>query len=774
MGRRHKSKPGDLPDGNFCSMLRVESREWVRQSILFSFHFLLLLFNLKTLKMQKGKLIFKMSVMLGLTFFHVNAQEILDTSKINPIDEVIITATRSEKKTFDVGRSVTVINKDDIKDSGTNSLAELLTMQQGIFVVGGQQNFGSLSNIFMRGANTNQTVIMIDGMRITDPSSTNNSVDVSELSLENVDRIEIVSGSHSTLYGSSAIGGVINIISKKNYSVPGVHVNTQIKGGAFNKYGTVFSQNALLNYTHKSGIYLTAEIYNIGCKGFNSTIDTVTNPKIYKFPDQSNPFRKTDLMGKLGYNVKKIDIFASYKLADQHTSIDAEVFHDDNNYIIDFNRGLLNYGAIYKFNNRVSVMYFGGISNIERKAINDSSQVNPFGLTDHNYSSGTYKGNINSNDLQLNFRSKGIDLVAGGNFYQESMTSETYYYSSAFGIYELRTNLDTLGIEAQTASAFIHTDLNGSLWNEKLSSFNLALGGRFVNHNNFGKMFTYDINPSLKLTKDVLLYLSYTTGFNAPSLYQLNAPDKDIYSGITRGNETLKPERSNSFEIGIKQQFDHWFSYSLVYFNTKIENVVDYVYLWNKSKPVDSLSFLDYRGDTYVNLGTQDSYGFEFTFLSKIAEKVFLSGNLTLVGGQIKYNPSGIDTTHTKDNQIQLYTNGAFVNKEVKSIGLSRRPSTARLSFTYIPAKFLSLRMDARYAGARKDVYYDSSLGPYGALNTTDIKEYLLFDFFAKFNLIKGLDAMFRVENILNTDYSEIRGYATRGRGFYGGLRYSF
>ena len=169
------------------------------------------------------------------------------------------------------------------------------------------------------------------------------------------------------------------------------------------------------------------------------------------------------------------------------------------------------------------------------------------------------------------------------------------------------------------------------------------------------------------------------------------------------------------------------------------------------------MSFFDYRGDTYINLGTQFSNGFEFSFSSKILEKFFISGNLTLVKGKVRYNPSGIDTAHTQNNHIQLYSNGAFVNKEVESVGLARRPNTALLTFTYIPVKKLLLYTDFRYTGARDDMYYDSSLGPYGALNTKSIKEYLLIDLCAKYNVTEGLYALLRVENIFNTEYTEIQ-----------------
>lgn len=127
-----------------------------------------------------------------------------DTLKTLQLKEVIVTATRTEKNVADVGRSITLITSDNVKSSIYNSVSELLSQQEGIYIVGNSQNPGMIQSIFSRGANSNQTLIMIDGVRITDPSTPNNAPDLSELSLANVEKIEIVRGSHSTLYGSSA------------------------------------------------------------------------------------------------------------------------------------------------------------------------------------------------------------------------------------------------------------------------------------------------------------------------------------------------------------------------------------------------------------------------------------------------------------------------------------------------------------------------------------------------------------------------------------------
>ena len=123
------------------------------------------------------------------------AQEI-DSIPTITLKQVVVTASRSEKEIFDIGRYVTVIDSEEIRNSAYDNVGELLTRQEGIYVVGANQTPGTNQSLFLRGANSNHTSVLIDGLRITDPSSPNSALDLSELSLANVERIEIVRGSH--------------------------------------------------------------------------------------------------------------------------------------------------------------------------------------------------------------------------------------------------------------------------------------------------------------------------------------------------------------------------------------------------------------------------------------------------------------------------------------------------------------------------------------------------------------------------------------------------
>ena len=180
---------------------------------------------------------------------------------------------------------------------------------------------------------------------------------------------------------------------------------------------------------------------------------------------------------------------------------------------------------------------------MHRTAINDSSVIDNLGTTDHTYSKGIYKGTTLTNDLQANLFFENFNAVFGAEQYNETMTNYDYFYSNgAFGLYESETDLDSLDLESTTNNLFAHVELKGNLLSSSLSDFNFAFGGRYINHSAFGTTFTYEVNPSFKIS-DGIIYASLATGFNAPSLYRLYAPISNYISGITLGNKNLKPEK---------------------------------------------------------------------------------------------------------------------------------------------------------------------------------------------------------------------------------------
>lgn len=684
----------------------------------------------------------------------INAQQ--DT--VRYLDGVTISGARIEQPIIEVPRSVTMINRSTIESSPYNSVGELLANEPGVSIVGVGQTPGTNQSLFLRGANSNQFAVLIDGNRITDPSSPNAVIDLSEISLTDVERVEIIRGGHSTLYGGSAIGGAINIITRKG-NVPGFHGTATVQGGTFGKGAGSLNENISLSYGLKNGLYLNYSIFNQNVRGLNATEDTITTSGVYKTTDRDN-FRKTDHYLKAGLVHGRWDLSVSGKIGTQHADIDDGAYNDDDNAFVSFDRNLINYGLTYKLNEKISLSYLGSWSKSKRINKNDSSLVDLQGNYDKTFFNGKYYGRLLTNEFVTRLSLKQLKGTIGVGQFTEQMNFDTYYFSNSFGFpYESEVNYDSIDTKTSTNYAFAQVTY-------ETGDFGLTLGGRYSDHSKFGGNFTYEISPSYKL-HEMLLYASFSSGFNAASLYQLYDPTKGWGAYTSKGNPGLKPEESASFELGLKKEFRDGSYFTVSAFTSRTKNAIEYVYLWQGGKPVAELGFADYAGDTYINVTEQTVKGIELSGLVKFS-KFYLNANVTFMDGEVTMSPEDVDRAHTGDNHVQSYNYGAFLDQEYQTSTFQRRPmftGTAELGYRF--TENVNVFSVIRQTGQRYDVVYDETLGPYGALGRSEINSYTLFDAGVKWQLNKSWIISGKVENIFDQAYREILGFQTRGTSFY-------
>ena len=310
-----------------------------------------------------------------------------DTSRVKALNEVVISTSRTEKEASTVPRSVTVISDQQIVASNVKTLPELLSQMESIYIVGNGMNAGGNQSVSMRGTNTNQTAILIDGILLNDPSSPNNAFDIGDLTLTSIERIEIVRGSNSALYGSGAIGGSINIITKDRGDKP-------FEAGVDLRYGSDYAvNNAFIRYSDKSGIYGSIGLNTITSKGFDATVDTSTLRPIQ--PRDLDDFHQTDFIGKIGYDKKNFKISLTAKSLEKFSNIDNGAFSNDNNNTLATNRQVYQIKSQYILNPKVTFQGNLAYTANQRTNINDSSLVarDTADYFDHSYFKGINTGN---------------------------------------------------------------------------------------------------------------------------------------------------------------------------------------------------------------------------------------------------------------------------------------------------------------------------------------------------------------------------------------------
>src|SRR6476660_56672 len=169
----------------------------------------------------------------------------------NLLGEVTVTATKYSTKTTETGKVVTLISRQQIEHAGSRDLAQVISELGGVLINGYTNNPGKEKNIYLRGARVDYTLITIDGVPVYDASGIGSNFDIRNIPIDNVERIEILKGSQSTLYGSDAIAGVINIITRKTGSKPFSITGTAHYGSYDTKrFNTTFNGNkGLFNYS---------------------------------------------------------------------------------------------------------------------------------------------------------------------------------------------------------------------------------------------------------------------------------------------------------------------------------------------------------------------------------------------------------------------------------------------------------------------------------------------------------------------------------------------
>lgn len=475
----------------------------------------------------------------------------------------VIGATRVPTPADQLGTSVTVITADQIEQRQQRTLPEVLQDVPGLNVV---QNGspGGIADVFMRGTNPNHTKVLIDGIDVSDPSAANGEFDFSQVLASDIDRIEVLRGPQSGLYGSDAIGGVINIITKAGKGPP--KATASIEGGSF---GT-FNQTADISGS------LARFNYDASIIHYRTTNTQVTPSELVPpgRPLNDDFYDNTTYATKLGANLTDnfdLGLVARYVNTDLRATADdfvgPEAIRSDNGDHELFTRGTAH---LKLFDGLLDQTLGYGYTNYRRRIFDPNDATLALG-NDPDY----FRGERNKIDYQGIVHVLAGQIVSFGAEHERDTINDS---SPATGAYSNNAGF------AQLQSSF----------GERF--FNTA-SVRYDRNSQFGGKATYRIAPAMIVPEtDTTFRGSVGTGFKAPTLDQLfdSEPAFDFFA-----NPNLRPETSFGWDAGVEQRFlDRRASAGVTYFHNDIKNLIDF-------------EFIDPLNSTLVNVGRATTYGVE-------------------------------------------------------------------------------------------------------------------------------------------------------------------
>ncbi len=439
------------------------------------------------------------------------------------LEEIVVTAAKLEEEIEETTGTIVVIKSEDIEKMNVQFIPDILRRIPELNLTQSGST-GTLATILLRGGDSTHTVVMIDGIKVN--STLTGSFDFSGIPIDDIDRIEIVKGPQSTIYGSEAISGVINIITKKGYGKAKAILS--FEGGSYATYNpsvTVSGGDEKIDYRLTGNHFYT--------NGISAA----------KSGREEDSFTQSYFSGKFGLRPsERIQVEISGRYSYDRTELDGFDFmlmeaSDDLNFIQRGNHYILSgKGKIH-------------LSDVWDQLITISENQDSFEFRDPD----TFY-----NNYQMTSRNDTIDWQNNLYFFERLTVTGGFEYNREKG--ENVNNFD----ESLNNKAFY---LNNKL---KLlnSDFVLNIGLRYDDHDTFGNKTTYRIGVMHYFSPlNLRIRSSYGTGFRAPTLNELFFP---FY-----GNRDLKPEESSSWEISLDgSYFKKKVGLSLTYFDQEYKNLI--------------------------------------------------------------------------------------------------------------------------------------------------------------------------------------------------------
>jgi vitamin B12 transporter len=529
-------------------------------------------------------------------------------AKLYKMGTVVVTATKVESDTSETGSSVTVITADEIEKKGKQTLLEVLQDVPGLSIMQ-HGPYGGTASIYLRGTKPGHTLVMLDGIELNDTMKTDRSASISHLLVDNIERIEIVRGAQSTLYGSDAMGGVINIITKKG------------EGKA--ALDALFEAGSHNTFTEKAGIRGSVKKMNYSLSASRTDTDGISKAA---GGTEDDGYENTTLSLRLGYELfKDANLDAVFRHVDAQYDFDDGANQDDPNRVgwWDNFTGKIGFDHVINplWDHNITVAY----TKTEREYKDEADAVDTTEDNHNWYNSDATKVEWQHNICPVEW----AQITAGLEYEEEKGSGDGNQPRYVF-------DEETMDNKA----GYLQGQFN---FFERLF---VTPGIRADDNENFGSQATYKISVSYLLSKtNTRFKANWGTGFKAPSLYQL-------YSSY--GDPNLEPDEGVTFDIGFEQNlFDKKLFFGLTCFVNDFKNMVE----WD---PGTSM---------YQNVDNAKMEGCEVEGSFKPLETLSFGVNYTYTNTEDK--DTGYELKRRPDNQAAFSINWAFHEKA--NVNLSAR-----------------------------------------------------------------------------------------------------
>ena len=449
---------------------------------------------------------------------------------------IIVEGSRLNQTATEIGSSVSIITAEDIDELGFDFAVDAIASAPGV-TVNQNGSLGGLATVSIRGAATAQTLVLIDGIPVNDTSTVNGGFDFSRLDTANIERIEVLKGPQSTLWGTDAIGGVVSIITKD--ATPGLGGSGFAEIGSYN----TFRGGASIGNANETGDFRLALT--------GSSSDGISKADENNGNDETDAYEALTLSAKGGLNFGEARLAADILWSDSESEFDsfvsgAEGSIGDGDQV---NRneelsGNISFSAPL-LDGRLENLFVAGYSEITRENFSGGA---PSFSGDGDRSLIRYQGTLSINSANT--------LAFGAEREETTTEDEETSINGLFLLHELQAN-------------------------EKLT---LTGGLRVDDHSSFGTETTARVAAAFNPSPQVTLRASWGQGFKAPTLLQLSG------GGFTLPNPELQPETSEAFDAGIEWRApDGRADLSLTIFNADIRDQISFASTgyFNESK-VDS------------------------------------------------------------------------------------------------------------------------------------------------------------------------------------------